>query len=330
MGRFADEPASGLRLCSAAPDDGGWCARLNSDRTFKVGVQLMKAARYEDAARQFRRSLADDPDHFWAWSLLARVLAEHLDQPKAAKEAYRRAAGLDPAILHTQNAKTDPSKKAVSSTPEEIEHDRQAYLQALEIAPDDAEIWGRYGQFLQENLFEPRQALEAYERALATEPDDPWLWAQIGLLHHLDLEDPEAAETCYRKALRLDPGYAWAWAQLGEVLARQDGKRAEACASFRRALALDSEDAWAWSQLAGLLAEDRPLEAQAAYLQVARLRPGDSWPLERLNEITARLEEISSSEKSHLGAVILRPLDAGRRGLRRFSGWWSQRRKASP
>lgn len=329
MGRFAEESASGPRLCSTAPEDGGWCARLNADRAFRVGVQLMKAARYEDAAREFRRSLTDDPEHFWAWSLLARVLAEHLDQPKAAEEAYRRAAGLDPALLHAQSTKSDTLNRAMSLTPEELERDRQGFLYALDLVPDDPEIWGRYGQFLQENLFDPQETRRAYEQALAFAPDDPWLWAQMGLLNRLDLNDLQAAENCYRRALRLDPGYAWAWAQLGEVLALPGGKRAEACASLRRSLALESEDAWTWSLLAGLLSKDRPLEAQAAYLQVARLRPGDPWPLERLEEIMERLEETSSQESSHPVAFILRPFQAGQRGLRRFSGWWSQRRKAT-
>jgi Tfp pilus assembly protein PilF len=329
MGHFAEDPGADRKICSAAPDEDDWCARLNSDRTFKVAIQMLKAARYEDAAREFRRALAADPDHFWAWSLLARVLADHLDEPKAAAEAYRRAAGLDPALLMIQSRGKGAAEPPAPAWDAELDGDRQAYLRALDLAPGDPEIWGRYGQFLQEKLFDPDQALEAYDRALALDPEDPWLWAQMGFLKQIDFADLAGAENAFRRALSLDPSYAWAWGQLGEVLACQGGKAAEAYASFRRALALEPDNAWLWSQLARLLADERPLEAQAAYHRVASLRPGDAWSAERLDQIAQSLADAAQEADGPLASFLAKPFTASRRSLRRLSGWWFHRRKAS-
>lgn len=115
-------------------------------------------------------------------------------------------------------------------------------------------------------------AERAFRQALELAPDLAEVHANLGLL----LEDTGRwveAEVCYRRALELAPWQIQIHLNFGALLSMQK-RFAEAEASYRQALVLDAESPSAWSNLGVLLAcIKREKEAEQCYRTALALVP---------------------------------------------------------
>jgi tetratricopeptide (TPR) repeat protein len=92
---------------------------------------------------------------------------------------------------------------------------------------------------------EYNKAIQCYDRALEIEPNNADIWNNKG--HALDdLGNHEEAIQCYDKALELDSNHAIAWNNKGFALAKL-GKYNEAIQCYDKTLELDSNHAIAWN-----------------------------------------------------------------------------------
>jgi tetratricopeptide (TPR) repeat protein len=146
------------------------------------------------------------------------------------------------------------------------------YDQALQLAPDDANVLNRRGCALCD-LKQFAAALESYDRALALAP------AHVSALSNrgsalIDLGRPaEGLESC-EKALALNPSYAEAHVNRGAAL-RELGRAAEALAAFDRALAVKPGYALAAEAKGLLLVDLGRIEEGAAEIERAiAIAPG--------------------------------------------------------
>jgi predicted Zn-dependent protease with MMP-like domain len=87
MERYRDSAKAAAQACEWDPEDGAaWYER---------GMAAYRLARFEAAAAWLGEAVALEPDDAHAWNALGRARI-WLDDKPAAKEAFRRAAGLDP------------------------------------------------------------------------------------------------------------------------------------------------------------------------------------------------------------------------------------------
>lgn len=119
----------------------------------------------------------------------------------------------------------------------------------FEIADMDADAWFERGCEAEESSFE--YARQAYEQALAMAPTHAGAHANLGRLLH-QVGDVHAAEEHYRQALRTQPDEPVYWYNLGVALEDQE-RLVEAVNAYRTALTLDERCLDAHFNLAGLL-----------------------------------------------------------------------------
>jgi predicted Zn-dependent protease with MMP-like domain len=87
MERFADAAKAAARACEWDPEDGAaWYER---------GLAAYHQGRFEDAAAWLEESVHLEPEEARAWNALGRART-WLEEKDAAKDAFRRAAALDP------------------------------------------------------------------------------------------------------------------------------------------------------------------------------------------------------------------------------------------
>jgi len=87
MDRFADAEKAAARACEWDPEDGAaWHERA---------LAAYRLARFEDAVAWLEESVHLEPEDAHAWNALGRART-WLDEKDAAKDAFRRAAMLDP------------------------------------------------------------------------------------------------------------------------------------------------------------------------------------------------------------------------------------------
>jgi tetratricopeptide (TPR) repeat protein len=114
-----------------------------------------------------------------------------------------------------------------------FEASAKAYLRALELSPEDADLHDNLGNTYQ-TLGRPAEAVAHHERAIALKPDRVESRLNYGnvLLMLGQLED---AVEQYRRVLAQDPEYVRAWLNLSLTLQRlgQDEEAAQAIARAR-------------------------------------------------------------------------------------------------
>jgi tetratricopeptide (TPR) repeat protein len=159
-----------------------------------------------------------------------------------------------------------PAKPAIATPPPT--RGRAATPPPKEIGPPalTAEQWFRLGCELESAS--PLEARQAYMQALEVDPDYADVHLNLGRLDH-EAENLGAAEAGYRRAVECDPEDATAHYNLG-VLLEDRGRPDEAILAYRQAIARDPDAADAHYNL-GLLLESMGRRSEAMrHLMVAR------------------------------------------------------------
>lgn len=188
---------------------------------------LLDVDRAEEAESLLRRALADEPDHPFLSTELARVLLVQ-GRPGDAREHAERAVASAPGFAYAHAIRAlalsgderrfeavDAAREAVALDPEDPYVHRTLARTALRAAWYD-------------------DALAAAETAIGIEPEDPDAHGVLGGVL-LAMQRPRQAEVAFREALRLDPHDATALNALGVAVQAQGDRGAEARALFEQA-----------------------------------------------------------------------------------------------
>ncbi|MFQ5890259.1 MAG: tetratricopeptide repeat protein [Gemmatimonadota bacterium] len=283
--------------------------------------------RHEEAIQIYRELLEKAPmDTSLLWSTLEAQLRRRLYD--AAIETSRRIAEVQP-----WNGRPLAKAGDISRRQGDLEAAARLYGEALEMSPDDAELWLEWVDFLQVRLADDeaaRKALERYGERFGLTPDLSFRLAQLEAWAGRNAEARERLEALIAE----DPSRAEAWTLLGD-LRRWAGDRPGAADAYRRALALDPQSEQA---AAGLAEVRRQTEAVVAAREPEGAGPRaegflDSDDYRRFDLAgTSRFRWGVTALRTTAGYRTLRGLDLG--GLKRteegvfgeveISHWWRE------
>jgi len=125
---------------------------------------------------------------------------------------------------------------------------------------------------------------------LEQEPASAARWGELGIVYNAH-RYYALAERCYAEAARLDAASA-EWPHLHGVLAEERGDAAAAASLYRAALERAPDDVAARYRLGGVLLEMGSVDdAERAFAQLDRARPGDPWGALGLGRVALRRGE---------------------------------------
>jgi predicted CXXCH cytochrome family protein len=200
--------------------------------------------------------------------------------PAEAAAAYRQALRIAPDSTRAMRALASVDK----------EHAGEILAHAVEVAPNDAESWFRYGVLT--------SSAERIEKAISL---DPWLPDQSRRLAEVT-----HSEKALQDALRIDPFDDAAWDLGGRILAEK-GKMADACFDFERAIKLQPEGRYLYDYALALVRADRFEEAQAKAEMAVRADAGLAEAHELLGGLYARANRLAEAAHEFETALAQHP-----------------------
>jgi superkiller protein 3 len=205
-----------------------------------------------------------------------------------AAAAYRQALEIEPGSVRAMRALAavhPPDAKTI------LAH-------AIQVAPDDAESWFRYGV--------STASAERIQKAIAL---DPWLPDQSRRLAEVT-----HAEPALKDALRTDPFDDAAWDLGGRILAEK-GKFEDAFFDFERAIKLHPSGQYLYDYALALVRADRFEDAQKEAETAVRADAELAEAHELLGGLHARKKELAEAAREYAAVVALKP-DLARAQLR--------------
>ncbi|MEX0712224.1 MAG: tetratricopeptide repeat protein [Pirellulales bacterium] len=231
---------------------------------------LIAQSRYEQAAAELRRQLADEPDNALVHALLALCLIERKKYDEATAAAGQAVhLAPDVAFTHYALAKVLYHRNRLNEA-------REAVTEAISLENQDAD----YFALLAAIHFDQSRwadALAAADQGLSCDPDHSGC-ANLRAMSQVKLGRKDQAGATIEAALARDPEDALTHANQGWVLLekREPLKAAE---HFREALRLDPELEWAREGIIEAIKARNPIYRLMLryFLWMARLPPRTQW-----------------------------------------------------
>jgi tetratricopeptide (TPR) repeat protein len=208
-----------------------------------------------------------------------------MGKPQEAAAAYQRALKIKPDSTRAMRALA-----AVDQA-----HAEQILAHAVQIAPNDAESWFRYGVL---TMSSARIAAERIQKAITL---DPWLPDQSRRL-----AEATHSEQALKDALRTDPFDDAAWDLGGRIMAEK-GEFPDAFFDFERAIKLYPSGQYLYDYALALVRADRFDDAQKQTQMALRADPGLVEAHELLGGLHARKKELPEAAEEYAAALALKP-----------------------
>jgi tetratricopeptide (TPR) repeat protein len=224
---------------------------------------------YLDEATLYRKTLAENPRAFMAWTNLALVVDKAPGHEQEAIRLTKKALEIRPNSAEAINN--------IGMFLEELNlHDESlaAYRKAAELSPTlETAHWGIANRLAAMSGHE-ENAIQEYQIALRLKPEDERAFTGLGRLYLRMPGRLQDAIANFQMSARIDPGSYGPHVELGEALTRA-GDTAGAIAEYRRAIELKRDYAESHLNLGAALAlsPDTVGAALEEYRTAIRLKP---------------------------------------------------------
>ena len=192
----------------------------------------------------YEQAIAHDPNYALAYAGLANAYAllpyytstpRHDANPKA-KEAARKAIGLDPNLAEAHTALA----KMLFFDEIDLAGSLREYQRAIELKPNDATARHWFGSDVLAGLGRFKEAIAECRRAVELDPLSPIINTDLGATLYLARRSDDAIAQL-RKTLEIDPTFVNAHYYLGLVF-QQKGDLPGAIAQYEKAKQLSGDD----------------------------------------------------------------------------------------
>jgi tetratricopeptide (TPR) repeat protein len=221
-------------------------------------------------------------------------------KPKEAAAAFQQAVLRNPTSVTALQALAGALKTSGDMTRSE-----ETLKRALQIAPQDANVWYQYGM-LDSGLGRTGSAIEKVTKAVSLNPDLTEGYTSLaGLL--LTTGQVDLAAAAAQRALAIDPYDAAAYNLAGRVLASK-GQNSEALFDFEKATQLRaSYGPYQYDYALMLVRLNRFDDAQAAVEAGVKADPNFPAAHELLGSLLARRSQMADATREYRRAVELMP-----------------------
>jgi tetratricopeptide (TPR) repeat protein len=194
-----------------------------------LGNVLLSTGHYQDAAREFQRSL--DLDHNSDETLRSLADAyQKLGNPSAAEEAYRQALSLRPNYYGLYGA-----MGAFYANQARYLEAAGMFQKEIQLAPQYYYGYSNLGAMnLMLGQYPP--AVEAFKQSIALRPTAV-AYGNLGAVYFYMRQYADSADNL-QQALRIDPRNWENWGNLGDTLFQIPARRAEALSAYQKAIEL--------------------------------------------------------------------------------------------
>jgi predicted O-linked N-acetylglucosamine transferase (SPINDLY family) len=228
--------------------------------TVAEGLRHHRAGRLDEAAKNYRQVLNEDPEQPDALHLLGMV-AQSVGQ-------------LDEAVdLISHSLRVNPDNVSAINNLAGVLKDQARYSEAIEFyeaaiaaAPAEAYLYSNLGNVLRD-AGQLDDAAKAHRQALQLDPGSYAALSNLGSVLDAQGHYPEAT-ACFRRALQLNPRSHETLVNLGVTLKRE-GRLVEAEEALRQALDLQPRSDAALANLGSLLLQQGRTEEAFVTLQLA-------------------------------------------------------------
>lgn len=296
-----------------------------------------KRKQLDEAGALLQQAVKISPDNPYAQTSLGRYLRLK-QQYLEAREAFRKAAALDPKAVEPRMALGDLELTVFGRAKEAVD----AYQSALAIDPNRAAAHYALG-IAEFKLGDSERAITELRRASELEPSNPLPLLELARIYVV-LKKPDDALSAVNGALKIQPSLAEASLLRGDILLakgdlskaeaeykrlalrykqlaaprlrlamlyQQQGRTDAAIEWYRLAIQTDTQSALAYNNLAWLLSNQKPSLAEAERLarKAVELAPDVAQFYDTLAQIYRAEGKLSNSYSAMAKAAQLAPTD---------------------
>jgi tetratricopeptide (TPR) repeat protein len=197
-----------------------------------LGNVLLSTGHYQDAAREFQRSINLDHNSDETLRSLADAY-QRLGNPSAAEEAYRQAVSLRPNYYGVYGA-----LGAFYSNQARYSDAAGMFQREIQLAPLYYYGYSNLGA-MELMLGQYPPAVEAFKQSIALRPTGV-AYGNLGAVYFYMRRYPDSAENL-QQALKIDPRNWQNWGNLGDTLFQIPARRGEALSAYQKAIELAKE-----------------------------------------------------------------------------------------
>jgi len=239
------------------------------------GDSLLELKRYRDAMACYEQAAAENMGAFQAqdWTVRGDKLYQSREYVRAAA-FYDKAIKADPKHFWAWRGKG----LVLSALPKKERQALHCIDRALEIKPDNAELWVEKGSiFFDQQKY--ADAVHCYEKAAGIDTEDFNAWYNKGVALER-LGKFRDAITALDRAIKIDPNHVDAWVEKGFCLTSGlDHNYKESVKCSERAISLDPDSLWAWNNKGWALYKLKEFKAALKALNAAiNIVPGETIP----------------------------------------------------
>jgi TolB-like protein/Tfp pilus assembly protein PilF len=207
----------------------------------KQRMEKRTSAALAEAVDNFNRAIELDPGFALAYVGLAdsyQLQAEYSGLPLDEMLAKAQAATDKALALDDRLAEAYTLLGYLEHTRNAYEAAEAAFKRALELNPNYATAYRRYGWLLGAALGRRDEALERFKKAAELDPRSPIVLAGVGFGYELVGRLDESL-AWYRKAIEVDPDFAVGYWWIGLHYLKDKGQLDEAVRWYRKCVSLD-------------------------------------------------------------------------------------------